>query len=57
MRRYIYSARWLPELCAQKVTSILAVYPGKESLRRKKIDILQRLTKEGCCNVDPGFFE
>jgi len=33
----------------------LAVYPGKESLRRKKIDILQRLANEGFCNVDLVF--
>jgi uncharacterized protein len=30
----------------------LAIYPGTESLRRSKIDILHDLAKDGFCNVD-----
>jgi predicted nucleotidyltransferase len=33
----------------------LAVYPDKESLRQKKVDILHQLAKEGFCNVDLVF--
>ena len=33
----------------------LAIYPGKESLRQNKIDILQKLAQKGFCNVDLVF--
>lgn len=33
----------------------LAIYPGKESLRQKKIDILQQLAQKSFCNVDLVF--